>query len=167
MITPKYLTREHMSELKLIFNSTPFDLLRVDYNRMPLELDEEGQPQLIKRQLEIKVVNNAVETNVVTETIKEYNYSKYGYNPDDMCGFIGLRCVMAIPKEQEFFTKDASFDHNGVKVESKALDDIMMLSQNPRIIELETLEKEHKDKIKNFYKYFYETKKILQEHGRI
>lgn len=163
MITPKYLTKEHMSELKVIFNSTPFDLLRVDYNRMPLELDEEGQPQLIKRQLEVKVVNNAVETNIVTETIKECNYSKYGYNPDDMCVFIGIRCVMGIPKEQEIFTKDASFDNNGVKIESKVLD----VSQNPRIIELETLEKEHKDKIKNFYKYFYERKKFLQEHGRI
>jgi hypothetical protein len=167
MILPKYLTKEHMGELKVIFNSTPFDLLRVDYNRMPLELDEEGQPQLIKRQLEVKVVNNALETNFITETIKEYNYSKYGYNPDDMYVFIGIRCVMGIPKEQEFFKEDASFDHNGVKLESKALGDIMMFSQNPRIIELETLEKEHKDKIKNFYKYFYKTKKFLQEHGRI
>jgi hypothetical protein len=168
MILPKYLTQEHIGDLKTIFNSSPFDLLRVDYNRMPLELDEEGNPKLVKRHLKVEIVNNAVETSFLVEPIEETNYSKYAYNPDDMCGFIGIRCVMGIDKAHKIFSTDANVDRgDGVTLGQQALEDMFSFNRIPRVIELETLDKEHKENIKNFYKYFYETKKLLQEHGRI
>lgn len=168
MILPKYLTHEHIGDLKTIFNSKPFDLLTVDYNRMPLIVDEDGNYKLIKRHLKVEVVNGVLKTDVLVEPVEERKYQNFRYNPHDMISFLNFRSILGMTSPPKF-EKDINTGAGDVKlvITQDAFEDFTLFGFDPRIVDIKEFEEKYQGDIKTFYKFFYDLKKTLEQNGCI